>query len=125
MSEITDFRKAKDQYLGGDQNSPLTNTQRERFRGLEYFEENANLQFVLAVEEFPSDAKDLIQMATSSGDTAPHTRWGQLKFDVNGEPVTLVVYWSAGGDDFSTVHGRHHRQGTLRRRPLPRPAGHG
>jgi uncharacterized protein (DUF1684 family) len=125
MSEITDFRKAKDQYLGGDQNSPLTNTQRERFRGLEYFEENANLQFVLAVEEFPSDAKDLIQMATSSGDTAPHTRWEQLKFDVNGEPVTLVVYWSAGGDDFSTVHGRHHRQGTLRRRPLPRPAGHG
>ena len=125
MSEITDFRKAKDQYLGGDQNSPLTNTQRERFRGLEYFEENVNLQFVLAVEEFPSDAKDLIQMATSSGDTAPHTRWGQLKFDVNGEPVTLVVYWSAGGDDFSTVHGRHHRQGTLRRRPLPRPAGHG
>jgi uncharacterized protein (DUF1684 family) len=125
MSEITDFRKAKDQYLGGDQNSPLTNTQRERFRGLEYFEENANLQFVLAVEEFPSDAKDLIQMATSSGDTAPRTRWGQLKFDVNGEPVTLVVYWSAGGDDFSTVHGRHHRQGTLRRRPLPRPAGHG
>jgi uncharacterized protein (DUF1684 family) len=125
MSEITDFRKAKDQYLGGDQNSPLTNTQRERFRGLEYFEENVNLQFVLAVEEFPSDAKDLIQMATSSGDTAPHTRWEQLKFDVNGEPVTLVVYWSAGGDDFSTVHGRHHRQGTLRRRPLPRPAGHG
>ena len=100
MSEITDFRKAKDQYLGGDQNSPLTNTQRERFRGLEYFEENANLQFVLAVEEFPSDAKDLIQMATSSGDTAHHTRWGQLKFDVNGESVTLVVYWSTGGDDF-------------------------
>jgi len=100
MSEITDFRKAKDQYLGGDQNSPLTNTQRERFRGLEYFEENANLQFVLAVEKFPSDANDLSQMATSSGDTAPHTRWGQLKFDVNGEPVTLVVYWSFGGDDF-------------------------
>ena len=76
MSEITDFRKAKDQYFGGDQNSPLTNAQRNRFRGLEYFKENVDLQFVLGVEEFPNDAKDLIQMATSTGDTAPHIRWG-------------------------------------------------
>jgi len=76
MSEITDFRKAKDQYFGGAQNSPLTNPQRNRFGGLEYFEENADLQFVLGVEEFSNDAKDLVQMATSTGDTAPHIRWG-------------------------------------------------
>ena len=100
MSEITDFRKAKDQYFGGDQNSPLTNAQRNRFRGLEYFEENVDLQFVLGVEEFPNDAKDLIQMATSTGDTAPHIRWGQLKFDANGEPVASVVYQSVGGDGY-------------------------
>jgi len=100
MSEITDFRKAKDQYFGGDQNSPLTNAQRNRFRGLDYFEENAGLQFVLGVEEFPNDAKDLIQMATSTGDTVPHIRWGQLKFDVNGEPVALLVYRSVGGDGY-------------------------
>ena len=100
MSEITDFRKAKDQYFGGDQNPPLTNAQRNRFRGLEYFEENADLQFVLGVEEFPNDAKDLIQMVTSTGDTVPHIRWGQLRFYVNGEPVALVVYRSVGGDGY-------------------------
>ena len=100
MSEIGDFRKAKDRYFGGDQNSPLTVDQRKRFTGLEYFEENAELQFVLAVEEFPDDAKDLIQMATSTGDTTPHMRWGRLNFEVGGTPVALTVYRSAGGEDF-------------------------
>ncbi|MBC8281316.1 MAG: DUF1684 domain-containing protein [Chloroflexi bacterium] len=100
MSEIADFRKAKDHYFEGDPNSPLTPEQRKRFRGLQYFEENEDLQFILKVEEFPDNAKNLIQMATSSGDTAPHTRWGQLKFDVDGVPVVLVVYRSARGDDY-------------------------
>ena len=99
-SEISDFRKAKDRYFGGDQNSPLTVDQRKRFRGLQYFSENEGLRFVLAVEEFPEDSKDLIQMATSTGDTAPHTRWGQLKCEVDGVPVALTVYRSAGGDDY-------------------------
>ncbi|MBC8281289.1 MAG: DUF1684 domain-containing protein [Chloroflexi bacterium] len=100
MSEIVDFRKAKDQYFGGDRNSPLTPEQRKRFSGLQYFEENEALQFVLEVEEFPNDDKDMIQMAMSSGDTAPHTRWGQLKFNVDGVSVALVVYRSAGGDGY-------------------------
>ena len=92
MSEIGNFRKAKDQCFGGDQNSPLTLTQRERFSGLRYFEENSALQFVLSVEEFAKDDRDVIQMATSSGDSAPHLRWGQLKFEVDGTPVSLTVY---------------------------------
>ena len=100
MTEISDFRKAKDQYFGGGQNSPLTVDQRNRFRGLQYFSENEGLRFVLAVEEFPNDSKDLIQMATSTGDTAPHTRWGQLKFEVDGAPVALTAYRGADGDDY-------------------------
>ena len=100
MSEIGDFRKAKDKYFGGDEHSPLTPGQRKRFQGLQYFAENEKLQFVLAVEEFPRESKDEIQMATSSGDTAPHTRWGLLKFEVGGEPAQLTVYRSSGGDDF-------------------------
>lgn len=100
MSEIGDFRKAKDQYFGGDQNSPLTVDQRKRFKGLQYFPENEGLRFVLAVEEFANDSKDEIQVGTSTGDTASHTRWGQLKFDVSGVPVALTVYRSAGEDDY-------------------------
>ena len=52
------------------------------------------------MEEFPTDSKDEIQMATSTEDTAPHTRWGQLTFEVDGVPVALTLYRSAGGDDY-------------------------
>lgn len=100
MSEIGDFRKSKDLYFGGDQNSPLTPEQRKRFRGLQYFAENSELQFVLSLEEFPTDAQDVIQMATSSGETAPHLRWGQLKFEVDGVPVALTVYRDPDVDEF-------------------------
>ena len=47
----------------------------EAIQGLEYFAENSKLEFVLAVEEFPKDSEDEIQMATSTEDTAP-TRAG-------------------------------------------------
>jgi len=100
MTEIADFRKAKDRYFGDDENLPLTPEQRQRFQGLQYFAENEKLQFVLVVEEFPAESKDEIQMATSSGDSATHTRWGQLKFEVGCEPVELIVYLSVGGDGY-------------------------
>ena len=100
MSEIGDFRKSKDKYFGGDQSSPLTPEQRKRFIGLQYFPENPGLQFVLAVEEFPNDSKEVIQMATSSGETAAHLRWGQLKFEVDGTPVALTIYRDMEGDEF-------------------------
>ncbi len=100
MSETGDFRKAKDQYFGGGQDSPLTPDQRNRFRGLQYFPENSELQFVLSVEEFPEDAREVIQMATSSGETASHLRWRQLKFEVHGTPLVLTVYRDVDGNEY-------------------------
>lgn len=55
---------------------------------------------MLLVDEFPPELKNEIQMATSSGEPAPHTRCGLLKFEVGGDPVQLTVYRSSGGDDF-------------------------
>ena len=67
---------------------------------MEDFPEDPALPFVLVVEAFPNDSRDLIQMAIISGDTAPHTRREQLKFEVDGESVALTVYRSVDGDDF-------------------------
>ncbi len=100
MSELCDFRKGKDQFFGDSQDSPLTPEQRKRFSGLQYFPGNPELQFVLTVEEFAKDARDVIQMATSSGETASHLRWGQLKFEVDGTPVVLTVYRDIDGEEY-------------------------
>ncbi len=37
MSELTEFRKAKDQFMGSDEDSPLTPDQRHEFHGLNYY----------------------------------------------------------------------------------------
>ena len=41
MSELDDFRKAKDEFFGKDHHSPLTPSQRSGFAGLEYFPADA------------------------------------------------------------------------------------
>ena len=42
MSELKDFRKAKDQFFAQDPHSPLLPEQRLHFQGLDYFPEDPN-----------------------------------------------------------------------------------
>ena len=51
MSELTDFRKAKDVFFKTDSQSPLSREQRQTFAGLRYFPENPGLNFELALEK--------------------------------------------------------------------------
>ncbi|MDA1128495.1 MAG: DUF1684 domain-containing protein [Chloroflexi bacterium] len=99
MSEIGDFRKGKDQHFGSGKESPLTPGQRKRLRGLQYFPENPKLQFVLPVDEFSEDEREVIEMATSTGQTQAYLRWGRLRFEVDGTPVVLTVYRDVDGDE--------------------------
>ena len=72
MSELADFRKAKDHYFGQDHHSLLTPEQHGRFSGLAYYPENSELQFALAIDELPDQEKEIIEMATSTGDSQPY-----------------------------------------------------
>jgi uncharacterized protein (DUF1684 family) len=99
MSELADFRKAKDEFFGKDHHSPLTRQQRRRFAGLVYYEENPDLRFVLTIEELPDQQKVTIEMATSTGDSQPHHRWGTLTFRVEGQFATLTLYRRVDGDE--------------------------
>jgi hypothetical protein len=90
MSELEDFRKAKDEFFAHDPHSPLTVEQKRRFTGLEYFLENPELRLELEIDELPQ--KDVIEMQTSTGDVQKHTRFGKVRFTVDGEPVELTIY---------------------------------
>jgi uncharacterized protein (DUF1684 family) len=105
MSELSDFRKAKDYYFGQDHDSPLTTGQQKRFAGLAYFPENTTLQFAVAIEELPDLEKETIQMATSTGDFLPYIRWGTISFPVSGQSATLTVYRGEDGDGFFLPFG--------------------
>ena len=95
MNELADFRKMKDEYYKNDPQSPLTHEQRSRFGGLKYFSENENLRLEMDLEKFPEQEK--IQMQTSTGDVQSYTRYGRLKFSVEGQDAELTLFASHHG----------------------------
>jgi len=90
LTTLDDFRKAKDAFYATDPQSPLTPDQKREFKGLKYFPENLALRLELEVEEFPE--KNTIQMQTSTGDVQSHTRFGVIRFSVDGQEVELTIY---------------------------------
>ena len=90
MTQLDEFRKMKDEYFKQELESPLTHEQREAFTGLDYFPENPDLRLELDIEPYPE--KEVIQMQTSTGDIQEHTRYGRIRFVVEGQGVALTIY---------------------------------
>ena len=92
MSELTDFRKEKDDFFASDPQSPLTPAQKRSFSGLVYFPENPALRLELTLQKFTS--QDPVQMQTSSGEVQSYTRCGSFSFSVDGVDAELTLYLS-------------------------------
>ena len=90
MSELTEFRKAKDIYIGEDHHSPLTRDQQATFRGLNYYEERPDLNFLTLVK--PSKQEEVVDLQTSSGSIASYLKWGVISFELEGNVVELTVF---------------------------------
>lgn len=98
MSELTDFRKAKDVFFKTDDQSPLSREQRKTFTGLRYFPENPNLRFEVSLEK--TAAPERVAVATSTGDEQEFWHVGQIQFAVQGQKAALQVYQSTRGGDY-------------------------
>ncbi len=90
MTSLAAFRAEKDQFFATHPQSPLMPEQRKGFRGLPYFPENPALRFAVMVEEF--SRKDSIEMQTTTGGVQMYTRFGRLKFTVDGQEAELTLY---------------------------------
>ena len=90
MSELTDFRARKDDFMRVGPHSPLTDEQKQDFRGLRYFDETPSLRLVLDAKR--DQEREVVEMQTSTGGVASYTRWGQVSFEVDGEPAQLTLY---------------------------------
>ncbi|MEX2446228.1 MAG: DUF1684 domain-containing protein [Dehalococcoidia bacterium] len=98
MSDLDQFRAAKDRWLATDPRSPLTADQRGDFGGLAYYEEAPGLVFVATPEV--QDPVTLVELATSDGDVATYERWARVSLTVDGEDVQLTVYRQPGAGSF-------------------------
>jgi uncharacterized protein (DUF1684 family) len=92
MSEVTEFRKAKDNFFKTSPQSPLTPEQKKNFAGVRYFPENPALRFELPLERYANPER--IKMQTSTGTTQEYFKVGQVRFKVDGEEAALQVYES-------------------------------
>ncbi|HLF73563.1 MAG TPA: DUF1684 domain-containing protein [Anaerolineales bacterium] len=95
MSELTDFRTQKDDFLAHHPQSPLTPEQRRGFTGLKYFPEEEALRLEAQVERFGDQQP--MQMQTSTGGVQTYVRYGRFKFQVDGQEAELTIYENENG----------------------------
>lgn len=106
MSDVNDydtealraFRAEKDHFFREHPQSPLPAGQREGFSGLRYYDPDPALDLLLQPE--PVDPPEIVEMTTSTGETAPYARWATVSFEVDGQPAQLTLYRAPSGELF-------------------------
>jgi uncharacterized protein (DUF1684 family) len=91
MNELEQFRHDKNDLFAHQPESPLTDEQKQAFKGLNYYPENPNLIFRDLTLE-PASNEEVVQIKTSQGDTEDYKRRGKIKFEISGTPCELAVF---------------------------------
>jgi len=73
--------------------SALTAEGRERFTGLDYFPYDASARVLAAVEPAEDEAREI---AGSAGSTTTFRRFGRARFELEGAPQSLELFWLEG-----------------------------
>lgn len=94
MSELEEFRAAKDAFFRDDARSPLTPEQRSAFEGLSYFDEDPALVIRAPLRTEGVDPTERITMPTTTGDERVYRRAGKVRFEVGGEPAEVTLFSS-------------------------------
>jgi uncharacterized protein (DUF1684 family) len=94
--ELIALRREKDQFFKASPQSPLSVEQQDAFTGLSYYPPNPALDVVVPVELMPPGNNDVV-IETTTGDTRRYRRYGQVRFEVDGQPVELMVYEAPHG----------------------------
>jgi uncharacterized protein len=88
--EILRLRRAKDAYFATDSLSPLPVFDKDRFKGLPYFEPTPAHCVVARFE--PTDEKPIVVETTSSADYRRMKRVGMLRFAIGADSCVLAGY---------------------------------
>lgn len=95
--DIRHRRAEKDEAFREHPSSPIPDDERESFEGLDYFPVDEDCRFVHPLHEH--DEKERIIVATSTEGEREYLRWGEFRFEVDDEEVTLQAYKSDTDDE--------------------------
>ncbi|WP_259517963.1 DUF1684 domain-containing protein [Halanaeroarchaeum sp. HSR-CO] len=90
VARMREEREQKEQYFGNNPRSPIPPEEREDFEGLAYFPVDEDLRFELPLHEH--DDKEELIVETTTGSQREYLRWGEFRFEIDGEAVTLQAY---------------------------------
>jgi uncharacterized protein (DUF1684 family) len=90
MSELQEYRAAKDAFFRDEPESPLTAAHRRTFTGLAYYPETPALVFEVTPQ--PYEDVEVVEMATSDGEAREYERWARIGFVVEGREQVLTVF---------------------------------
>jgi uncharacterized protein (DUF1684 family) len=88
---LAGYRHRRDHFFADHPHSPLSESQRAEFAGLNYFPERADLALNLPLDESGPDVGELVELPTTDGKTKSFFRVGRVRFEVEGVPVELTV----------------------------------
>ncbi len=94
MTDLERFRAQKNEFLRHSPQSPLPDSHRKDFSGLDYFDEAPGLRF--AIEPEPADGAE-ITIHTSDGRERIYTREATAAIEVEGQPVRVTIYGTPHG----------------------------
>jgi uncharacterized protein (DUF1684 family) len=99
VRRLEGFRHRRDHFFAHHPHSPLADSQRGEFAGLDYFPEREDLALILPLDETGPGVGEEVEMPTSDGKHKPFVRVGKIQFSVDGAPATLTVFRDAARGD--------------------------
>ena len=95
------FRKEKDKFFKNDLNSPLKESDKIHFKGLNYFPIDLKYRFEGKIERYIiniNDPKYYATFLTNKGPRKRYVRYGKFRFTLEGKEYTLELYKSILSD---------------------------
>ncbi len=96
IEKLRTFREKRDRFFKEDPNSPLKESDRKKFKGLQYFP--IDLRYAIVGEIKPySDSKTLyVYLPTNKGREKKYVRHGYFRFKWEGKEFVLQIYRPLG-----------------------------
>ena len=89
---LAGYRHRRDHFFAEHPHSPLAESERAEFAGLDYFPEHGDLALTLPLDESGPDIGEAVDIPTSDGKAKSFFRAGRIRFDVESVPVELTVF---------------------------------
>ena len=90
--DVKRFRETRDKSFRNAGETPLTNEDFLKFKGLEYFD--VNEKFIVKAKLEKTSEQQIFMIPTSIGTTRKYFKYGVLTFELNGKSFSLTVFQS-------------------------------